>query len=328
MSYLALSMTCIDKAICRNFTHNQFTFTYKKKNNKKPNISYFKVFGCKCFILNERDVLGKFDAKSDEGIFLGYSSVSKAFRVFNKRTLVIEESIHVVFNEVSNFKKNDFDDDLGFDNLNLNEPLPQNSNLDAPSSEISLPKEWKYIDAHPKELILGDTSKGVQTRSSLKNFCANAAFLSQIEPKCVDEAMKDDSWIIAMQDELNQFERNEVWKHIPRPNDYLVIGNKWVFRNKQDENGIVVRNKARLVAKGFNQEEGIDYEETFAPVARLEAIRMLLAYASSNNFKLFQMDVKSAFLYGLISEEVYVGQPLGFENNSLPNHVFRLTKAL
>ena len=127
---------------------------------------------------------------------------------------------------------------------------------------------------------------------------------------------------------MNQFERNEVWKLVPRPSDHLVIGTKWVFRNKQDENGIVVRNKARLVAKGFNQKEGIDYEETFAPVARLEAIRMLLAYASSNNFKLFQMDVKSAFLNGFISEEVFVEQPPGFENSLLPNHVFKLTKAL
>ena len=200
--------------------------------------------------------------------------------------------------------------------------------MNASSSEISLPKEWKYVDAHPKEQIIGDTSKGVQTRSSFKNFYANAAFLSQIEPKCIDEALKDDFWIIAMQEELNQFERNEVWKLVPRPSDHLVIGTKWVFRNKQDENGIVVRNKARLVAKGFNQEEGIDYEETFAPVARLEAIRMLLAYASSNNFKLFQMDVKSAFLNGFISEEVFVEQPPGFENSLLPNHVFKLTKAL
>ena len=85
-----------------------------------------------------------------------------------------------------------------FDSLNLNKTPSPTSNLDASTSETSLPKDWKYVDAHPKELILGDTSKGVQTRSSLKNFCANAAFLSQIEPKCVDEAMKDDSWIIAM----------------------------------------------------------------------------------------------------------------------------------
>ena len=151
---------------------------YELWNNKKPNVSYFKVFGCKCFILNEKDALGKFDAKSDEGIFLGYSSVSKAFRIFNKRTLIIEESIHVVFNEISEIKKNDLDDDVNFDSLNLNETPSPTSNLDASTSETSLPKDWKYVDAHPKELILGDTSKGVQTRSSFKNFCANAAFLS------------------------------------------------------------------------------------------------------------------------------------------------------
>jgi len=103
---------------------------------------------------------------------------------------------------------------------------------------------------------------------------------------------------------------------------------KWVFRNKNDENGIIIRNKARLVAQGFNQEEGIDYEETFAPVARLEAIRMLLAFACYKDFKLFQMDVKSAFLNGLISEEIYVEQPPGFESHEFPNHVFKLTKAL
>ena len=134
--------------------------------------------------------------------------------------------------------------------------------------------------------------------------------------------------VIAIQEKLNQFERNKVWKLVPRPSDHLVIGNKWVFRNKQDECGIVVRNKARLVAKGFNQEEGIDYEETFAPVARLEAIRMLIAYASSNDFKLFQMDVKSTFLNGFISEEVYVERPPGLKNSLLPNYVFKLIKAL
>ena len=129
---------------------------YELWNNKKPNVSYFKVFGCKCFILNEKDNLGKFDAKSDEGIFLGYSSVSKAFRIFNKRTLIIEESIHVIFNEISEIRKNDFDDDVNFDSLNLNETPSPTSNLDASTSETSLPKDWKYVDAHPKELILGD----------------------------------------------------------------------------------------------------------------------------------------------------------------------------
>ena len=102
---------------------------------------------------------------------------------------------------------------------------------------------------------------------------------------------------------------------------------QWVFRNKLDENGTIVRNKARLVAKGYSQEEGIDYDETYAPVARLEAIRILLAFACFNNFKLYQMDVKSAFLNGFINEEVYVEQPPGFENPYFPDHVFKLSKA-
>ena len=132
------------------------------------------------------------------------------------------------------------------------------------------------------------------------------AFVSMIEPKNINEAIIDDHWIVAMQEELNQFERNNVWELVEKPENYPIIGTKWVFRNKLDEHGIIIRNKARLVAKGYNQEEGIDYEETYAPVARLEAIRMLLAYASIMNFKLYQMDVKSAFLNGLIQEEVDV----------------------
>ena len=131
-----------------------------------------------------------------------------------------------------------------------------------------------------------------------------------------------------MQEELNKFERNEVWELVPRPNDQSVIGTKWVYRNKMDENGIIIRNIARLVAQGYNQQEGIDYEETFAPVARLEAIRMLLAFACHKNFILYQMDVKSVFLNGFINEEVYVEQPPGFGGFNFPNHVFKLKNAL
>ncbi|RZB86587.1 Retrovirus-related Pol polyprotein from transposon TNT 1-94 [Glycine soja] len=131
------------------------------------------------------------------------------------------------------------------------------------------------------------------------------AFVSMIEPKNFKEAIIDDQWIVAMQEELNQFERNNVRELVEKPHNYPIIGTKWVFRNKLDENGIVIRNKARLVAKGYNQEEGIDYEETFAPVTRLEAIRMFLAYDSIMNFKLYEMDVKSAFLNGLIQEEEF-----------------------
>ena len=134
--------------------------------------------------------------------------------------------------------------------------------------------------------------------------------------------------MIAMQEELNQFERSEVWELVPMPSNQSVIGTRWVFRNKMDENGIIVRNKARLVAQGFNQEEGIDYEETFAPVARLETIRMLLAFACFKDFALYQMDVKSIFLNGFINEEVFVEQPPGFQSLNFPNHVFKLKKVL
>jgi hypothetical protein len=107
-----------------------------------------------------------------------------------------------------------------------------------------------------------------------------------------------------------------------------VIGTKWVFRNKQDDNGMVTKNKARLVAKGYTQVEGLDFGETYAPMASLEAIYILFAFAMHHNIKLYQMDVKSAFLNGPISEEVYVEQPLGFEDPHFPNHVCKLHKAL
>lgn len=154
------------------------------------------------------------------------------------------------------------------------------------------------------------------------------AFVSQIEPSKIDEALEDDQWIVAMQEELNQFERNQVWELVSRPSGKHIIGTRWVFKNKLDENGIIVRNKAILVAQGYNQEEGIDFEEIFAPVARLEAIRLLLAYACSMNFQLFQMDVKSAFLNGYINEEVYVKQPPRFEDFKHPSHVYILKKVL
>jgi len=105
-----------------------------------------------------------------------------------------------------------------------------------------------------------------------------------------------------------------------------VIGTKWVFKNKLDEQGVIMRSKARLVAKGYNQEEGIGYRETYAPVARLEVVRLLLAYACMNGFKLHQLDVKSAFVNGHIDEEVYVNQPPGFEDHKYPDHVFKLKK--
>jgi hypothetical protein len=180
---------------------------------------------------------------------------------------------------------------------------------------------------HPMNTILGEIHKGVTTRSRVAHFCEHYSFVSSIEPHRVEEVLQDLDWVLAMQEELSNFTRNEVCHLVPRPNQN-VVGTKWVFRNKQDEHGVVTRNKARLVAEGYSQVEGLDFSETYAPVARLESIHILLAYATYHGFKLYQMDVKSVFLNGPIKEEVYVEQPLGFEDSEYPNHVYKLSKTL
>jgi hypothetical protein len=152
---------------------------------------------------------------------------------------------------------------------------------------------------HPVNSILSDIHKGETTRSRVAHFCEHYSFMSSIELYWVKDALRDSDWVLAMQEELNNFTRNEVWHLVPRPNQN-VVGTKWVFCNKQDEHGVVTRNKARLMAKGYSQVEGLDFGETYAPVARLESIRILLAYATYHGFKLYQMDVKSAFLNGPI----------------------------
>jgi hypothetical protein len=134
---------------------------------------------------------------------------------------------------------------------------------------------------HPVDNIIGSIRRGVTTRSHLASFCQHYSFVSPKEPTKIENALKDPDWVLAMQEELNNFERNQVWSLVERPKTNI-IGTKWVFRNKQDENGVVIRNEARLVAQGFTQVEGLDFDETYAPVARLEAIQMLLAFCCSS----------------------------------------------
>nr|GEV53714.1 hypothetical protein [Tanacetum cinerariifolium] len=167
-----------------------------------------------------------------------------------------------------------------------------------------------------------------KTTPDLLQFCLFSCFLSQEEPKKISNALKDLSWVEAMQEELLQFKIQNVWILVDCPKGVRPIGIKWVLKNKKDERVIVIRIKARLVAQGHTQEEGIDYEEVFAPVARIEAIRLFLAYASFMGFIVYQMNVKSAFLYGTIDEEVYVMQPLGFQDLEFPDRVYKVEKAM
>ncbi|GJT45026.1 putative ribonuclease H-like domain-containing protein [Tanacetum coccineum] len=454
---------------------------------RKPALGFMRPFGCPVTILNTIDHLGKFDGKADEGFFVGYSINSKAFRVFNSRTRIVEENLHVQFSENTpniagsgpnwlfdidaltksmNYKpvvarnqsngnagtkacddagKARMETVLGKDYILLplwtaDPPFSQSSkssqddgskplsddekkvdedprkdsesidqekddnvnstnnvnvastnevNVVGGKTSIELPddpnmpalEDYSIFDLlsddqdngaeadmnnldttiqvspipttrihkdHPVEQIIGDLNSAPQTRRMTKNLeehglfssvqqrtnhkdfqnCLFACFLSQEEPKKVIHALKDPSWIEAMQEELRQFKLQEVWTLVYLPNGKRDIGTKWVFRNKKYEKGIVIKNKARLVAQGYTQEEGINYDEVFAHVARIEAIRLFLAYASFKYFVVYQMDVKSAFLYSKIEEEVYVCQLPGFEDPDFPDRVYKVEKAL
>ncbi|KAJ9542059.1 LOW QUALITY PROTEIN: hypothetical protein OSB04_028565 [Centaurea solstitialis] len=372
---------------------------YELFRNRKPSIEYLHIFGCVCYILNNKDNLGKFDSKSDDGIFHGYSSISKTYRVFNKRRQAIEETIHVRFDESGptfphhhdNSEINQWADSFfQVPDIPIADPTPQDlpdgfeetppppsqitippvinatpitqvtPELDQPTSsedfsqttvsepthaptnllpdpsineastsgQVYQPPALRWTKDHPLDQVLGNPSSGVKTRRQAGNICLYVNFISENEPKEIDDALRDHAWVSAMQEELAEFIRNNVWLLVPRPRKRTIIGSKWIFRNKLDEAGTIIRNKARLVAQGYRQEEGIDYDETFAPVARIEAIRLFLAFAAHMNFKVFQMDIKNAFLNGKLNEEVYVAQPLSFVDPKFLDHVFKLNKAL
>ncbi|GKB74799.1 putative ribonuclease H-like domain-containing protein [Tanacetum coccineum] len=196
----------------------------------------------------------------------------------------------------------------------------------ARASMLSYPDAIPKIHyIYPTTQILRDPKSAVQTRSKVNRFSGAHAL---IEPKKISQALEDESWVDAMQEELLQFKIQKVWILVDLPLGKKAIGTKYVYKNKKDERGVVVRNKARLIAQGHRQEEGINYNEVFAPVARIEVIRIFLAFASYMRFIVYQMDVKSAFLYGTINEEVYVSQPPGFIDPKFPNKVYKVVKAL
>ncbi|KAK1579119.1 hypothetical protein QYE76_016956, partial [Lolium multiflorum] len=422
---------------------------YEILTGNKPNISYFKVFGCKCFYKIKGVRLSKFAPKALEGIFVGYGAESHTYRVFDIASGIIIESCSVRFEENDGSQVGQVDvcagDEIPQDaivrmgvgffrpieghgvasreelcsttvepsssqhqqtpSLEANDAPTQEQEENPPSHEQdqgqdqprihdgsdeypfdicaspNIVQDQAHEDEHSQEIeeaqvegqdgdpndqvdqvtpprprrtkeeiearrlarrdrtleirghthdkVLGDVRAKVSTRRQLANFSNHHAYISVVEPKKVFEALEDSDWVEAMHEELNNFKRNKVWTLVKKPKECRnVIGTKWIFKNKQDEFGNIVRNKARLVAQGFSQVEGIDFGETYAPVARLESIRILLAYASHHNFKLQQMDVKSAFLNGPLHEEVYVKQPPGFEDLNFPNHVYKLDKAL
>nr|GEY62566.1 putative ribonuclease H-like domain-containing protein [Tanacetum cinerariifolium] len=193
------------------------------------------------------------------------------------------------------------------------------------------PREFQWTKDHPPEQVIGKPSRPVLTRNQLRSdgdMCMYALIVSTMEPKNVKEAMTDPAWIESMQEELLQFKRLDVWVLVLAPDNISPLTLKWLLKNKHDEEQTVIRNKSRLVVRGYRQEEGIDFEESFALVARMEAIRIFLAYDAHKSFSVFQMDVKTVFLHGLLKEDVYVCQPKGFIDADHPSHVYKLKKAL
>ncbi|GJT90861.1 putative ribonuclease H-like domain-containing protein [Tanacetum coccineum] len=399
----------------------------------KPALSFMRPFGCHVTILNTLDSLGKFDGKSDEGFFVGYSLSSKAFRVYNTRTRRVEENLHIGFLEnkpmiEGNGPKWLFDIDSLTQSMNyvpvaagtiINESVGTQEELNAGTSEeisqdcIVMPiwKDASYFDSPTQDVDNGEPKSVVDDQkqdgdgpdnenveqdksddvSSPKEVNAAGQHVNTASPdvnigsfklnivdpsvntaSSYDQDSPKDMFTIGASHTLEathvEFFSDEdepevdlgnitnsytvpttrntrihmdhpienvigdvktsVWILVDLPFGKRAIGTKWVFRNKKDERGIVIRNKARLVAQGHRQEEGIDYEEVFAPVARIEAIRLFLAYASFMGFLVYQMDVKSAFLYGTIEEEVYVTQPPGFKDPDHPDKVYKVVKAL
>ncbi|GJX54204.1 putative ribonuclease H-like domain-containing protein [Tanacetum coccineum] len=356
---------------------------------------------CHVTILNTIDHLGKFDGKADEGFFVGYSTNSKAFRVFNYKTRIVEENLHVKFivagNQSNGSAGTKACDDAGKARMKIvpgkdyillplltQDPSFSSGSKGSPDARFKPSgeeekKDAKDLDNEDKnnvadenivygcnddpnmpnleEIVYSDDDEGVDEKADMTNLDTHILVspmpttriqkdhpleqvfedihsapqtrrmtnnvTEHVEPKKVIQALQDPSWIEAMQEELLQFKLQQVWTLMDLPHGKRAIGTKWVYRNKKDERGIVIRNKARLVAQGYTQEEGIDYDEVFAPVARIEAIRLFLAYASFKDFVVYQMDMKSAFLYGKIEEEVYVCQPPEFEYPEFLDKVYK-----
>nr|GEV49534.1 hypothetical protein [Tanacetum cinerariifolium] len=315
---------------------------YELFKGRSPALSFMRPFGCHVTIVNTLDQLGKFNGKSDEGIFVGYSTISKDFRVYNIRTRKVEENLHITFLKnkpmIAGTNFNDFvgkgaSFDAALDGHNKDKHGPsqvsKSDNQERPNAKSSTKTvntvrpdntaTLTYAD-YPNDPLMPDLEDAgiFDDTYDDKDEGAEAAYnnletvilvspipstrihkdhpkeqiIGEMEPKKVTQALDDESWIEVMQEELLQFKLLNVWTQMDLPLGKRAIGAQWVYINKRDQRGIIVRNKARLVAQGHRQEEGIDYDEVFAPVARIEAIRLFMAYASFMDFTFYQMDVK------------------------------------
>ncbi|GJT89785.1 retrovirus-related pol polyprotein from transposon TNT 1-94 [Tanacetum coccineum] len=340
---------------------------YELFRGLKPSLSFMKPFGCHVTILNTLDSLGKFDGKSDDGFLLENKTMIEGSGpkwLFDIDSLTqsmnyVPVSTGTTTNESAGEPKSvDDDPKMVADDLHDDDNTGSSEvNTDGPIVNTASPEDM-FGDDHSLEAThvefvsdedepqveLGNITNSYTIPNTIKqgflsavyeektrpklNTCLFSYFLSQIEPNRVTKALSDPAWVEAMQEELLQFELKMVWIQVDLPKGKRPIGLKWIFKNKSNEKEIVINNKARLVAQGHTQEEDINYDDVFAPIARIKAIRLFLAYASFIGFMVYQMDVNSTFLYGKIEEEVYVCQPPGFEDPNFPDKVYKVVKAL
>lgn len=299
-------------------------------NGWKPKVKHFKIFGCVAYVLVPSQKRGKLDENSVKCIFVGYSMETKGYRFYDPLYKKLIISRDVIFDEKSewswsemqpgvHFSQNNEEfipeqiqnegNNGGSDSSSPNTPISSPSSSTSSSSSSTPPRKWRSLQEVYEQL---DECHLVVTQ----------------EPSSFEEATKIIEWQKAMDEEMDALEKNKTWELVDLPFGKEVVGLKWVYKVKHKPDGSIQRHKARLVARGYMQREGVDFEETFSPVARFDTIRATLSIAAYLNWKVFQFDVKSAFLNGILEEEVYVQQPKGYEISGEEKKVYRLKKAL
>nr|GEY35468.1 hypothetical protein [Tanacetum cinerariifolium] len=344
----AVATACYTQNRSLIYTHHNKTL-YELVQNKKPDLTFFRVLGALCYPTNDSEDLGKLQPTANIGIFVSYAPSRKGYRIYNKRTRRIMETIHVQFDELTEPMAPVhlgtgpapipmFDEYL--EPPRAKRPVPPAQAVQAPVNSAGTPSSTT-IDQDAPSLSISPSSLNLQSHQGV---AAKSTFLEDNLVAPVDNNPFNNVFASEPSSDASSSEDvsstkstyvSQAFHHLNKwskdhPLDN-VIGNPsrlWIYKVKLDEYSDVLKNKARLVAKGYRQEERIDFEESFAPVAHIEAIRIFIANAASKNMTIYQMNVKTAFLNGELREEVYVSQPEGFVDPDHPTHVYHLKKAL
>ncbi|KAE8676439.1 hypothetical protein F3Y22_tig00111614pilonHSYRG00169 [Hibiscus syriacus] len=286
-----------------------FVSPFEKLWNIKPTVSYFRVFGCVCYVFVPDHLRSKFDKKAVRCIFVGYDSQRKGWKCCDPISGRCYTSRNVVFDEASSW-------------WSLEKENPWQTGVYQQPNEKGGPSETE--ESIPQSQLRRST----RIRRPNPKY-ANAAIIEEAtEPETFEEASKSSEWMTAMKEEIDALQQNQTWDIVPKIKDVKPISCKWVYKIKRRPDGSIERYKARLVARGFSQQYGLDYDETFSPVAKLTTVRVLLALAANKDWNLWQMDVKNAFLHGELDREIYMTQPMGFQSQDHPEYVCKLRKAL